>query len=39
MSGPTNAFNLKQAGKYADLQTIPPGGKWRESFWIHPTGF
>ena len=22
MSGPTNAFNLKQAGKYNDLQTI-----------------
>lgn len=39
MSGPTNAFNLKQAGKYADLQTIAPGAKWRESFWIHPTGF
>jgi aldose 1-epimerase len=39
MTGPTNAFNLKQAGKYADLQTIPPGGKWRESFWIHPSGF
>lgn len=39
MSGPTNAFNLKQAGKYADLQTIPSGGKWKESFWIHPTGF
>ncbi|HYP05596.1 MAG TPA: aldose 1-epimerase [Bryobacteraceae bacterium] len=39
MTGPTNAFNLKQAGKYDDLQTIPAGGKWRESFWIHPTGF
>jgi aldose 1-epimerase len=39
MSGPTNAFNLHHAGKYRDLQTIPPGGKWRESFWIHPTGF
>lgn len=39
MSGPTNAFNLKQAGKYNDLQSIAPGGKWRESFWIHPTGF
>jgi aldose 1-epimerase len=39
MSGPTNAFNLQQAGKYKDLQTIPPGGRWRESFWIHPTGF
>jgi aldose 1-epimerase len=39
MSGPTNAFNLKQAGKYNELQSIPAGGKWRESFWIHPSGF
>ena len=39
MSGPTNAFNLKQAGKYDGLQTIQPGGTWQESFWIHPTGF
>jgi aldose 1-epimerase len=39
MSGPTNAFNLKQAGKYDQLQSIAPGGKWQESFWIHPTGF
>jgi aldose 1-epimerase len=39
MSGPTNAFNLHHAGKYKDLQTIAPGGRWRESFWIHPTGF
>jgi aldose 1-epimerase len=39
MSGPTNAFNLHHAGKYQDLQTIPPGGRWRESFWIRPTGF
>src|SRR5688572_20364185 len=39
MSGPTNAFNLHHAGKYRDLQTIPPGGRWRESFWIHPTRF
>lgn len=39
MTGPTNAFNLKQAGKYDALQSIPPGGRWRESFWIHPTGF
>jgi len=39
MSGPTNAFNLKQAGKYNELQAIPPGGKWQESFWIHPSGF
>jgi aldose 1-epimerase len=39
MTGPTNAFNLKQAGKYEALQSIPAGGKWRESFWIHPSGF
>jgi aldose 1-epimerase len=39
MSGPTNAFNLHHAGKYKDLQTIPVGGKWRESFWIQTSGF
>jgi aldose 1-epimerase len=39
MSGPTNAFNLAQAGKYSELQTIAPGAEWRESFWIVGTGF
>lgn len=39
MSGPTNAFNLHHAGKYKELQTIPPAGRWIESYWIHPTGF
>lgn len=39
MSGPTNAFNLHHSGKYQNLQTIAPGGKWKESFWIRPTGF
>jgi aldose 1-epimerase len=39
MSGPTNAFNLAHAGKYNELQTIAPGGKWRESFWIVGSGF
>jgi len=39
MSGVTNAFNLNHAGKYAELQTIPPGGTWRESFWITVSGF
>jgi aldose 1-epimerase len=39
MSGPTNAFNLHHAGKYPELQTIPPGGTWRESFWITVSGF
>ncbi len=39
MSGITNAFNLAQAGVYKELQSIPPGGQWRESFWITTTGF
>jgi aldose 1-epimerase len=39
MSGPTNALNLQHAGKYKDLQMVPPADRWRESFWIHPTGF
>lgn len=39
MSGPTNAFNLHHAGKYPQLQTIAPGGIWRESFWISASGF
>jgi len=37
MSGPTNAFNLAHAGKYAELQKIAPGGGWRESYWIKAT--
>ena len=39
MSGITNAFNLAHAGIYKELQSIPPGGQWRESFWISPSGF
>ena len=39
MTGPTNAFNLAHEGKYKGLQTIPSGGKWRESYWIMPSGF
>jgi aldose 1-epimerase len=39
MSGPTNAFNLAHRGIYKDLQTIPPGSIWRESFWIKPSGY
>jgi aldose 1-epimerase len=39
MSGPTNAFNLAHRGAYKDLQTIPPGSTWRESFWIMPSGY
>ncbi len=34
MSGVTNAFNLSHTGLYKELQSVPPGGEWRESFWI-----
>jgi aldose 1-epimerase len=34
MAAVTNAFNLAHAGLYPDLQTVPVGGEWRESFWI-----
>jgi hypothetical protein len=26
-------------GLYRELQSIPPGGTWQESFWVRPTGF
>ncbi len=39
MSGVTNAFNLAHRGLYQQLQTIPPGGRWEESFRIFPSGF
>jgi aldose 1-epimerase len=32
MSAITNAFNLAHEGKYSELQSIAPGGTWRESF-------
>jgi aldose 1-epimerase len=35
----TNGMNLAHDGKYKDLQSVPPGGEWRESFHIIPTGF
>jgi aldose 1-epimerase len=35
----TNGFNLAQAGKYPELQSVAPGTTWRESFWIKPEGF
>jgi aldose 1-epimerase len=38
MSGITSAVNLAHQGKYPDLQMIPPGGKWSESFWIRASG-
>jgi aldose 1-epimerase len=39
MAGITDALNLAHSGKYSDLQYIPAGGTWKESFWIRPSGF
>lgn len=39
MSGVTNAFNLAHAGQYPELQKISPGGRWRESYWVKPSGY
>jgi aldose 1-epimerase len=39
MAGITDAVNLAQQGLYKELQSIPPGGTWRESFWVKPSGF
>jgi aldose 1-epimerase len=38
MTGITNAVNLHHEGKYPDLQTVAPGAKWTESFWIRASG-
>jgi aldose 1-epimerase len=39
MAGITDALNLAHKGLYKELQSIPPGGTWRESFWVRPSGF
>ena len=39
MAGLTNAMNLAHQGLYKELQSVPPGAEWRESFWIQPSGF
>jgi aldose 1-epimerase len=38
MTGITNAVNLNHEGKYPDLQSVPAGGTWKESFWIRASG-
>jgi hypothetical protein len=35
----TNALNLAQQGVYKELQSVPPGGSWEESFWITTKGY
>ena len=39
MAGITDAVNLAERGLYKELQMVAPGGTWRESFWIKPSGF
>ncbi len=39
MTAITNGWNLAHAGLYKELQSVPAGGEWRESFWIRPSGF
>jgi aldose 1-epimerase len=39
MTAINNGLNLAHKGVYKDLQTIPPGRSWEESFWVLPTGF
>ena len=39
MTGLTNGFNLAHEGLFKNLQSVPSGGTWTESFWIRPSGF
>ena len=39
MAGITNGINLAHRGVYKELQVVQPGGTWRESFWVRPSGF
>jgi aldose 1-epimerase len=39
MVGITDSMNLAQKGLYKELQSVPPGGTWQESFWLRPKGF
>jgi aldose 1-epimerase len=39
MTAVTNALNLAHEGKYNDLKSVAPSGKWVESFWIRYEGF
>jgi aldose 1-epimerase len=39
MSAVTNGFNLAHDGLWNELQSVPPGGEWRGTFEIRPTGF
>jgi aldose 1-epimerase len=39
MTGISDALNLAHRGVYKELQSIPPGQTWQESFWVQPSGW
>jgi aldose 1-epimerase len=39
MTGLTDGFNLAHEGIFKNLQSVPPGEAWTESFWIRPSAF
>lgn len=39
MVGITDSMNLAHKGLYNELQSIPPGESWEESFWVTPAGY
>lgn len=39
MAAITNGANLAHDGKYRELETVPPGDTWEESFWVRASGF
>ena len=38
-AGIINALNLAARGLYKELQSVPPGGTWRERFWVKASGY
>jgi aldose 1-epimerase len=38
-AGIIDALNLAARGLYKELQSVAPGGTWRERFWVAPSGF
>jgi len=38
-AGIINALNLAARGLYKELQSVAPGGTWRERFWIKASGY
>jgi aldose 1-epimerase len=38
-TGPTNAFNMQNEGKFKNLIVLAPGKTFEASFWIVPSGF